>query len=52
MNEEQVGRKFARMNTNRGMRLGRVVAAALAVQILMAAGGSTQQSAVHSAHGN
>jgi hypothetical protein len=36
---EPVGREFARMNTNRGMRLGRVVAAALAVQILMAAGG-------------
>ena len=31
---------------SRGMRLGRVVAAALAIQILMAAVGSTQQSAL------
>lgn len=38
------GRKFARMNTNRGMRLGRVVAAALAIEILMAAAGSMRQN--------
>jgi hypothetical protein len=48
--ETQIGRElvtceFARMEANRAMRLGRVVAATLAVQILMAAG-STQQSAV------
>jgi len=44
--QESVGRELARMNTNRGMRLGRVVAAALAVQILMATESSIQQSAL------
>jgi hypothetical protein len=44
--EELFGREFARMNTNQGMRLGKVVAAALAVEILMAAERSIQQSAL------
>ena len=38
------GREFARMEANRGMKLGRVVAAALAVEILMAAERSMRQN--------
>jgi hypothetical protein len=44
--EEKVGRELTRMNANRGMRLGKVVGAALAIEILMAAQRSSQQSAV------
>jgi hypothetical protein len=43
---ELAGRKYTRMNRNRGMRLGKVVAAALAIEILMAAERSIQHSAL------